>query len=46
MRGERGFQIGDGDRPGIERGRGIDQHDLAVEAGEVVAEEGAHDGVG
>ena len=43
--GERRFEIGDGDRPGIQGGERIDHHDLAVEAGEVVAEEGAHHGV-
>ena len=29
--------------PGIERGERVDQHDLAVEAGEVIAEERPHD---
>ena len=42
--GERGLEIGDGDRPGVQRGQRIDHDDLPVEAGEVIAEEGAHDG--
>ena len=34
------FERCDGGRPGVQRFQRVDQHDLAVEAGEMVAEEG------
>ena len=40
--GQRGFEIVQRFRPGIERGERIDQHDLPVEPGKMVAEERAH----
>ncbi len=40
--GERGFEIGHRIRAGIERGQHVDQHDLAVEPGEMIAEERPH----
>ncbi len=38
--GERGFEIGDGGRAGIEGAQRVDEDDLAIEPGEVIAEEG------
>ncbi len=40
-RSERVLQIAQGGGAGIQRRQGVDQHDLAVEPGEMVAEEGA-----
>ena len=42
-RGKRGLEVGDRGRSGVQRGQRVDQHDLPVEAGEMVAEERPHD---
>ena len=41
--GQRRFEVGDGGRAGVEGREGVDENDLPVEAGEVIAEEGAND---
>ena len=41
--GHRGAQVLDGARAVVDGAEGVDQHDLAVEAGEVVAEERVDD---
>ena len=41
--GERRLEVGDRRRSGVQRLERVDQHDLAVEAGEVLAEERPHD---
>ena len=41
--GERRFEVAQRRRPGIQRGQHVDQDDLPVEPGEMVAEERLHD---
>ena len=44
-RGHRAFQIAHRGRAGIERRQYIDQHDLAIQAREMIAVEWPHDGL-
>ena len=44
-RGERGFEIGERRRSGVQRLQRVDENDLAVEAREMIAKERTHDGV-
>ena len=39
-RGQRRLEVGNGGAAGVDRGQRVDQHDLAIEAGEVIAKKG------
>ena len=41
--GQRVLEIGERGRAGVERGERVDQHDLPVEPGEMIAKERPHD---
>ena len=41
--GHGALEVGDSFRPAVQRGQHVDQHDLPVEPGEMIAEERPHD---